>query len=471
MSAAIEVLAFLAVMAAASLSFAAGWLGVDGAIVLTVMLLVTLIVLSWARLGQGRHPCFLFLCTLTLFQGGRLIAFCLGAEPNPLRVELMGSSAFALPREVEGLVLLCVALSAVCIYAPCRWCYRTIPPPDVAGVRRYLPYLYLVFFASLPILLWKSYTYFQYARSHGGYLFLYVNRTAMQSRFPLILRLLSQVALPAFFAIFVFEPRRSLRNIVTILYFSAASVMLLLGQRSSFFVAAAALWYVARIKTVGNSRIYVIPVLILLAVLASGLIQSIRENPDEWSISESLTTFPTDFLRFQGSSLGVTETAIQYRSQFAKYGASYLFHELQAAFLPSDAKYYVRGNVMSLDISAFLNPVTFDAGVGTGGSYIAEGYVLGWLPGVVAVSLAVSFGLILLHRLSGTAMFLVPVALTVSDVIWLPRGELLDWASALTRNLIVICFLYAIWLIYYFVASTVRHDTAAQASPKLDETQ
>src|SRR5208283_5088068 len=65
-TAAFEVLAYLTVIAA---------------VVLTVALLTTLIVLSWIHLGQGRHPCFLFLCTLMFFQGGRLLMFTVGAEP------------------------------------------------------------------------------------------------------------------------------------------------------------------------------------------------------------------------------------------------------------------------------------------------------------------------------------------------------------------------------------------------------
>jgi hypothetical protein len=62
------VLAYLAVVVAASLAYLAGWLTVNGAMVLTVVLLSTLIVLWWVHLGQGRHPCFLFLCTLMLFK-------------------------------------------------------------------------------------------------------------------------------------------------------------------------------------------------------------------------------------------------------------------------------------------------------------------------------------------------------------------------------------------------------------------
>ena len=104
----------------------------NGAVVLTVLLLTTLIVLSWIHLGQGRHPCFLFLCTLMLFQGGRLIAYCLGSLSDPFLVEVMVDTPFGISRNDAGIVMLCIVLSAICIYAPCRWNYRPVPPPSDA---------------------------------------------------------------------------------------------------------------------------------------------------------------------------------------------------------------------------------------------------------------------------------------------------------------------------------------------------
>src|SRR5664279_3926087 len=82
-TAAFEVLAYLCVVAIGTLCFLLGWLSPEGAGVLTVLLLAFLIGLAWSRFDQGRHPCFLFLCTLLLFQGGRLIGFCLKVTPDP----------------------------------------------------------------------------------------------------------------------------------------------------------------------------------------------------------------------------------------------------------------------------------------------------------------------------------------------------------------------------------------------------
>ncbi len=50
----------------------------------------------------------------------------------------------------EGIVLLCLNLTAICVYLPCRWKYAAFPPPAPNLVRQYLSYLYLGFFATLP---------------------------------------------------------------------------------------------------------------------------------------------------------------------------------------------------------------------------------------------------------------------------------------------------------------------------------
>ncbi len=81
LGAALEVLGYLAVVAAAALGFLMGWLSADGAAVVTLLLLLSLIGLAWKRFDGGRHPCFFFLCMLTLFQAGRLLAYCAGGVP------------------------------------------------------------------------------------------------------------------------------------------------------------------------------------------------------------------------------------------------------------------------------------------------------------------------------------------------------------------------------------------------------
>ena len=454
-----EVLGYLVVVAAAALAFVAGWLTINGAVVLTVVLLVTLVVMSWVHLGQGRHPAFLFLCTLTLFQGGRLIAYCLGVEPKPMRVELMGTYTFNCSRNVQGIVLLCVVLSALCIYAPCRWNYRRINPPDWRSVRPFLPYLYLVFFMALSVQAFKNYRYYEYAQQHGGYLYLYLNHSALASTVPFVVRVLSQFTLPVFVALFVFETRRKYLFLLTALYIAASSFILLLGQRGALFALAIALWYVVRVKSNQKPRLLPLAAFVLSLTFGALAIQANRERPDQSvNLAEDIGS-PVDFLAFQGASLGVTQVAVEYRDLFAPYGVDYLSHEWRDAFVASDASSYYRGKLFPFDVSALLSPVTFDLGYGTGGSYIGEAYVLGGIPGVITISLLLGAGLRLLYRMSGQAGALFLVAMLLSDVLLMPRGVLLDWFSALLRNLIVILLLVAGWWVYRVIAST-RHSPA-----------
>ena len=185
---AFELLGYLAVVGVGTLCFLLGWLSLNGAVVLTVVLLSTLILLAWERFDQGRHPGFLFLCTLMFFQGGGLLAYCLGAENDPLRVQAMTPNPFYVSRDGAGIVLLSLALTAICIYVPCRWNYQKFPPPSDAEVRRYLPYLYLVYSCSIPFQAYKNYCYFNYVQQHGGYLAIYLNYSGLASSVPLFVR-------------------------------------------------------------------------------------------------------------------------------------------------------------------------------------------------------------------------------------------------------------------------------------------
>jgi hypothetical protein len=430
--AAFEVLAYLAIVAVATLLFLAGWLPVNGAVVLTVLLLTSLIVLSWINLGQGRHPCFLFLCTLMFFQGGRLLAYCLGAEREPLRVVLMSPNPFSLTRGEQGMVLLGLVLSAICVYAPCRWKYHAIAPPDPRTARRYLPYLYLLYFMSLPVQLFKNYRYYEYVQQHGGYTMIYINHAALAASVPFFVRTIPLITFPVFVAIFVLETRKKFLFVATVLYFATALFILLLGSRASIFALVLVLWYIARVKSQKGSRVVLLAVAVAMLILAAGLIQTMRENPGN---TQADTIGPIEFIALQGVSLNVTEVAVGFQDRFRPYWWSYLTGEIKDAFVANDAANYHRGLAFGFDVSVFLNPVTFSWGYGTGGSYLAEAYVTAGLAGVVLVSLLIGNGLWYVHHLSGTVATLVVVAMVLPDVILMPRAGLLDWLSILLRSL------------------------------------
>ena len=466
-AAAFEILACLAVVAVASLAFVAGWLTVNGAVVLTVLLLTSLIVLSWVNLGHGRHPVFLFLCTLMFFQGGRLLVFCLGGGDlmevaEPMQVHLYQNLPFSTGPINEGIVLLCLNLTAICIYAPCRWKYIEYPAPATAPVRQYLPYLYLVFFATLPLQLFRNYRYYQWIQDHGGYMSIFQSHAELAASIPLIVRAVPLISLPAFLAIFVFEHRRTAANLTTALYLASASFILVVGSRMAFFRLILALWFATRVKSNRKTRVASLAFLVLACVLIADVIGQLRENPGE---PLGYSFLPLQFLAVQGQSLDVTTITVAYREYFQPHIGSYLWNDLKNAFVSIDTAHYSRGRELAFDAPVLLNVELFRAGYGTGGSYIGEEYLMGGLAGVVVLSWLIGLGLQYLCTLSRSVVTLYLVVLTLPEVLFMPRGSILDWASSLLRNAISILILWVGWKFYSLVCSVRNEHASALGGP------
>jgi hypothetical protein len=448
-----EVLSYLIIVAAATLAFLAGWLTMNAAVVLTVFLLASLIVLSWIHLGQGRHPVFLFLCTLMLFQGGRLIAFCFGTLDDPFAVGLMREYPFSVSRGVSGLVLLCLALSAICVYAPCCWRYRRVPPPANSGVRQYLPYLYLVYFVSWPFLLYKNYLYYRYIQENGGYVAFFSDYANLVANVPVVVRLMALLPLPLLLLIFVFEQRKKLLYTVVALYFGGSIVLLLTGTRMGPFSLILTLWYIAKVKSGKPAHIWRLAALGALLVVVANVIALARF---EEKVKSRMVVDAIGFVATQGISLGVTEIAVMRPELFRPYALSYLFHELQIEFVAADVSNYFRGRNFGYDVSVFLNPVLFSQGFATAGAYIGEAYVIGGLLGVVGISLLVGMGLRVLYQWGSNMKLLVLVAFIMPQALLLPRGFLLGFASSLLRAGMLLAPLAIGWALYQFPAKYLR---------------
>ena len=443
--AALEIIGLFSAIVLGAIAFLLGWLTPNAAAALTGCFLCILLALSWMHLNQGRHPYFLFLGVLTLVQGGKLLAYCLGAEPDPFRIGNVVPFPFDVSRNVGGIALLCVALSAVCVYAPCRWNYRRVVPPDDQRVRQYLPYLYLLFYGSLPFQIVKNYIYYKVAKDNGGYLYFFANHAAFASAVPFIVRLAALITFPVFVAIFVFERRRKYVYLVTCLYLASSVLVLLLGSRMGTFGLLLTLWYVAGVKSGKKSRLARVALFGVVLLIGADVFQTLREDPDSLS---SHTFSPIDLVRLQGNSFEVTEVAVKARSIFSPYGTSYLWNELQDAFVPRDATDYARGRMLAYDVTVFLSPAGFSQGQGTAGSYIAEAYIIGGILGVVLFSLLIGAGLHAVYRLSGNIVLLFVVAMILPDIIAMPRGMMLDWMSVLLRVALYILVLACGWYVY-----------------------
>jgi oligosaccharide repeat unit polymerase len=465
--AALEVLGYLTAIAAATLCFLMGWLTCDGAAVLTVLLLLSLISLAWKRFDGGRHPCFLFLCMLTLFQAGRLIAYCAGAETDIFRITLMTSDQFDVSRNVAGLVLLLIGLSAVCIYAPCRWKYRPFSPVPSGSFGRFLPYLYLLFCVSVPVQLYKNFCYYEYAKDHGGYLVVFIDHGGMAASIPMAVRAISLISLPAFVGIFVLERRKRFLRAATAVHFAIAAPILMMGSRGAAFSLVLSLWYLAKVKSGKRARLYSAGLLGAGLVLAGSLVGSFRAG----NVESSTLAAPFQFVAGQGASLNVTEVAVAYRRRFAPRIFYNLADELRSGFSPTDHMAYVAGKNFDADVSMFLNPIAYQMGSGGGSSYVAEAYVAGGLAGVVIVSAALGalfHGMNLCAR-SPFGLFLI--AMILPDVLLMPRGGLLDWVSASLRVGISVLLLVAGWYFYRALArigGILLRSTQCRSNPALE---
>lgn len=267
---------------------------------------------------------------------------------------------------------------------------------------------------------------------------------------PFLVRVIPLITFPVFLAICVIEQRRKLIFLVTVLYFSTSSFLLLLGSRASTFALVMVLWFVARTKSDKKSNLGVLIAMVLLLVLAAGLIQTLREDPDS-RLADLLT--PIEIVAFQGASLNVTEVAVKYRDYFNPYIASYLTREVQNAFVANDATNYYRGRAFAFDLSVLLNRSLFSWGYGTGSSYVAEAYVAAGSMGVILLSLCLGGGLHSMHRLSASAFPLFLVATILPDVLLMPRNGLLDWVSVLLRSLVSVALIWLGWQVYSLLAS------------------
>ena len=384
------------------------------------------------------------------FQGGRLLTYCFGAVDSPLRVRVLTQYAFDIPRTDAGIVLLSLALSAICIYAPCRWGYHRLITSDDVQARRYLPYLYLLFYGSLPVQLLKNYRYYEYAQEHGGYVAIFLSHSNLASSVPFLVRIIPLVSLPAFVAIFTLERRKKYLYTAAILYFGTASLILLLGSRLAIFALILTLWYVARMRSAKKVRVLWLVIVAVALMVVGDLVQSLRE--DSTAISD-YSFLPTEFLSLQGNSLDVTEVAVTHRELFAPHAVSYLWYELQNAFVASDVRNYFRGKALSSDVSVFLNASLFAHGGGSGASYLAEAYVIGGLVGVVVISLMIGYLLHFLHRFSKRPLSMFVVAMILPDVLSMPRQQLLDWVSVLLRSAFSILLLLGGWQLYKLLFS------------------
>ena len=72
---------------------------------------------------------------------------------------------------------------------------------------------------------------------------------------------------------------------------------------------------------------------------------------------------------------------------------------------------------------------------------------------VVLVSVAVGLGLQAFYKFSGNSVLVFLFAISLPEILLMPRGALLDWASVFAKNSISIVLLLSGWGVYSLITS------------------
>ena len=295
---------------------------------------------------------------------------------------------------------------------------------------RLLPFILVIFVIALPFHFWKNYEYFQYVRAHGGYLAIFRSEEHV-AEIGFLVRAMSQVCSSAFLVYFVYERPRPRLALLSMLYIGVSLLELLIGLRGKVLLFFICLLFLYKLKRGTGFRMKGLIILGVSLALAAQAVEIFRENKDEkvewWKV-------PAIFLSVEGVSLNQTETIVAYYSQFAPYRWSYLQFALAGLYQsqPEVQSQVPQGKVLANDSGMFLNPTGFALGFGTGGSYLAEGYLYGKAFGVIGESLLVAFLLIFAAR--NFRDWRTPYAWSLMvGIIYLPREDLLVAVPGILR--------------------------------------
>lgn len=394
--------------------------------VFTALVLTVLLFSAWRRFDGGRHPCFLFLAMMVIFQGGRLIGFVLGVTREPMQIEVATAVPLNVSSESARIALFLIVVSALCAYIPCLLSYR---PAALRETRwaDWLPALYLLIAFTFPFALYKDLMYFLYLRSHGGYLAVYTDNAAvLQSAGP-IARSVSIVCAAALLIAYVLERRRRWVAPLLTLYFALSILDLLIGFRGKVFTEFLSIWLLHNLKT--GRKFQLVPI-VASALLLNGVAVAAAAYREEIGIQ---MLSPISFLADQGVSMNVTEAAVEYQSRFARHGLNYVIGGFTSGITPSNPT--DEGRLWTADLTKYLNPSAAEMGFGTASTFLAELYLLRGIPAVVVGSLCVGYCLAYFHRISSTIPGAMALAFLLPSLIYLPRAELLNPLAVLIKSL------------------------------------
>lgn len=455
MRTAAETALFLSAIMGATELVLCGWIGIGGCLWISLLLYAALLFCAWRRFGGGRHPCFLFLGMLLLFQMGRLIGYAAGATADPFYVVLGTIFPLQVSTAASELVLLIVLLSATCIYAVCSWNVSAVTLPAGQG-RQWLGPSYALLALTFPFVVFKNWQYLQFIRSHGGYLAIFTQSQDVLESAGSAVRLLSLLASNAFLLVYILERNRKRLAWVTAAFLSTSVLELAIGMRGKVFLLLITLWFLRNLKTGHKFRLGMLAIVGVVGSLMAVAIGGFREMHSTALIG------PAGFVAGQGVSMGVTQVAIDKRELFAPHVRSYAKSEILEAFFP--LSHFGQGELFDSDISVYLNPAAFRQGYGAGSSYLAEAWIAGRIVGVLVASVLIGLLLRWLHTLGRSWIGAVIVGVLLPSVIYLPRTQILSpLATALKSGIAFLLVIPCLWFLRFLL--DLIDDTPHEAEP------
>lgn len=376
--------------------------------------------------GRYWHPVFIFIGTLTLFQGGSIISSMFDNTADLSYVWLI-SANFFLKEDTMRLSILSISLSYWFVLLGTHL-GNSNKKEKLEIVEYYncnfLKKLFLtIFLLGLPFYVYKQFSYFNYFLQYG-YLGFY-RSTEYLEKVGFIVRAISFVVPMTYLAYFFLEKNKKFIFLVSMVYFIFNIPTLLSGFRGAFFSFWITIFLFYKYRF--NNKLSFKGLFLLIVVISIiGLFVSYTRENLNYSLKLILNKNPIlEFFHQQGASFYVTAMAIEFKDEFAPKIFNYLMWEPISAIFSNALS--VPGRAFATDLMIKIDYKGYLMGYGPGSSYLAEAYLLGGPLVVCLISFCIGYILSKLFKYFNYANIYIKVIIftVIQYTILLPRDLLL----------------------------------------------
>jgi len=394
--------------------------------------------------GKYWHPIFIFLGTLTLFQGGLII---FGDYDDYSYVWLMGAN-FSLTETAIRLTFLLISLSYWFTLIGGYFGKKSIVKDKNFSIysnhflNRIKFFFLIIYFLTLPFYVYKQLNYFSFFLKYGYIAFYQTSDYLEQVGY--IPRAISFITPLAFLCFFLLERKKKNILFISLPFFIITLSLLFSGFRGSFFTFW--LTFLLFYKQKFNNHISYKSLFVLISIISIfGLMISLFREGIQINLIDIFNNNPIFlFFKQQGVSYYVTAMAIEFRHEFAPRIFHYLVIEPFLAIFTKLGG--TPGNSFATDLMIKINYDGFLHGYGVGSTYLAEAYLLGGIPFACFFSFVLGF---LISRLFSyfeyTTIFNKLIIFTFMQYIaFLPRDLLFMPLAQTVKVAFYLPFLYVI---------------------------